>query len=74
MCPRADQRLGGEKRFFSNVEYINPKQEFRHRYVTFIPAEATFVWVQTKFFFQLDGREKCDSQRIFRVPKEFASS
>jgi hypothetical protein len=64
-----DQRIGGEKRYFSNAEYINPKQLFRHRYVTFIPGEATFLWVQTKFFFDLKGREKCDSQKILRVPE-----
>jgi hypothetical protein len=64
-----DERIGGEKRFFSNVEYINPKQVFRHRYITSIPAEATFLWVQTKFFFDLKVQEKCDSQRIFMVPQ-----
>ena len=69
-----DERIGGEKRYFSNAEYINPKQVFRHRYVTALPDKATFLWVQTKFFFDLKGREKCDSQKIFRVPENEARS
>lgn len=68
-----DERLCGEKRFFSNAEYINPKQNFKHRYITWIPGEATFLWVQTKFFFDLKVREKCDGQRIFRVPQSETS-
>jgi hypothetical protein len=68
-CPRhIDERIGKKKRFFGNVQYINPKQEFRHRYVTFVPASATFLWVQCKFIFTLNGSEKVNSQRIFRVP------
>jgi hypothetical protein len=64
-----DQRLGqGKKRFFSNADYINPKQEFRHRYITYVPANATFVWIQCKFFFDRGKEVKVNSQRIFRVP------
>lgn len=67
-APRTiDARIGG-KRYFSNVEYINPKQIFRQRYITYIPGDATFLWIQTKFFFHLKGKEKVNSQRIFRVP------
>lgn len=67
--PRSvDDRINGEKRFFGNVQYINPKQEFKHRYITYIPLNATFVWVQCKFLFKLRNEVKMNSQRIFRVP------
>lgn len=68
-CPTSiDDRLKeGERRLFGNVNYINPKQEFKHRYVTHIPANATFVWVQCKFWFKRK-EVKMNSQRIFRVP------
>lgn len=69
-----DERIGGGKRYFSNVEYINPKQVFRQRYITYVPGDTTFVWIQTKFFFQLKGREKVNSQKIFGVPKEQPAS
>ena len=70
-APRTiDDRIGGKRRLFSNVEYINPKQVFRQRYITYIPGDAAFLWIQTKFFFRLKGREKVNSQRIFRVPDE----
>jgi hypothetical protein len=69
-----DARIGGEKRYFANVEYINPKQVFQQRYITYIPGDATFLWIQTKFFFQLKGKEKVNSQRIFRVPNEVVSA
>jgi hypothetical protein len=63
-----DERIGKEKRLFSNVEYINPKQEFKHRYITFIPANATFVWIQCRFLFKHGNKVKTNSQKIFRVP------
>lgn len=67
--PRSiDERISGKKRFFGNVEYINPKQEFNHRYITSIPINATFVWIQCKFLFILRKEVKMNSQRIFRVP------
>lgn len=65
-----DDRIDGKKRHFTNVEYINSKQVFRQRYITYIPADPTFLWIQTKFSFKLKGEEKVDSQRIFRVPNE----
>ena len=65
---KIDERINGNKRFFANVNYLNPKQEFKHRYVTFVPVGATFVWVQCKFFFTLREAMKVNSQRIFRVP------
>lgn len=64
-----DQRISGRERFFSNSVFINPKQEFRHRYVTFLPDNATFAWVQCKYFHSLGGQTyKTNTQRIFRVP------
>ena len=68
-----DERINKEKRFFDNVDYINPKQEFKHRYVTFIPVKATFIWIQCKFDFEkkkISGKvkKKMSSQKIFHVP------
>ena len=71
-----DDEIAPKKRYFANVDYLNPRQEFRHRYITAVPADATFVWVRCKFFFRLRGAEKegtkggikVNSQRIFRVP------
>jgi hypothetical protein len=65
-----DERIGGAKRYFSNVEYINPIQVFRQRYITYIPGDSAFLWIQTKFFFHLKGLVKVNSQKIFRVPNE----
>ena len=65
-----DARIDGKKRFFANVNYINPRQKFNHRYITYVPSNATFVWVQCQFFFSIKpGTMKVDSQRIFRVPE-----
>ena len=62
-----DERIGGAKRMFANAEYINPRQEFKHRYITYLPADATFVWVQCKFFVKLGSNvAKSNTQRIFR--------
>lgn len=65
------------RRFFTGVadpatneNYINPGQRFRQRYVTWLPNDATFVWVQCKFSFEA-GRpkpQKTNTQKIFRVP------
>jgi hypothetical protein len=74
-APRTiDERIASEKRFFANVEYINPKQVFRQRYITYIPGDASFLWIQTKFFFPLKQMEKVNSQRIFRVPSDDATA
>jgi hypothetical protein len=63
-----DERIKA-KRFFGNVDYLNPKQQFKHRYITSIPGNATFAWVQCKFFFKIGRRKiKSNSERIFRVP------
>lgn len=63
-----NDRINGEKRYFSNVNYINPNQIFKHRYITYIPVSASFIWVQCKFIF---GRnmQKMNTQKIFSVPK-----
>ena len=63
-------RINGEKRLFANVHYINPKQVFKHRYITFIPISASFVWVQCRFFFG-KKKNKMNSQKIFRVPNNY---
>lgn len=47
-----DERLeGGVKRYFPNAEYINPRQAFHQRYVTFVPANASFIRVHCVFTF-----------------------
>jgi len=73
-----DDRIEKAKRFFAGVDdpknkqnYINPKQQFSHRYITWIPLSATFVWVKCEFDydFDRDGRpKKMNTQRIYRVP------
>jgi hypothetical protein len=73
-----DDRGEKAKRFFAGVDdpkneqnYINPKQQFRHRYITWIPISATFVWVKCEFEFDFDVEglpKKMNTQRIFRVP------
>jgi hypothetical protein len=66
------------RRFFSGVadvttnqNYINPGQQFHQRYVTWVPDEATFVWVQCKFSFEVGQAkpQKTNTQKIFRVPQ-----
>src|SRR6185436_6970790 len=50
---KIDGRIEKPQRFFAGVDdsktkqnYINPKQQFRHRYITWIPISATFVLVK----------------------------
>ena len=43
-----DELIHPAKRSFANAEYLNPNQAFKHRYITSIPIEATFLWVQCK--------------------------
>jgi hypothetical protein len=51
-CPRTiDKRINKTHRFFANAEYIDPGSSFRHSYITFVPAKATFVWVQCELLF-----------------------
>jgi hypothetical protein len=66
------------RRFFSGVadgpaneNYINPGQQFHQRYVTWVPDDATFVWVQCKFSFDIGrgGMQKTNTQKIFAVPE-----
>jgi hypothetical protein len=44
-------RINKKPRFFANAEYIDPGLSFRHSYITFVPAKATFVWVQCELLF-----------------------
>lgn len=68
-----DRLPEGMKRVFHNADFINPNLQFRHRYISYLPIEATFVWIQGKFFFSINGkRVKTNSQRIFRVPRSEA--
>ncbi len=78
-CPRTiDERIDGKKRYFSNAEYINPRLSFRHSYITFVPEEATFIWVQCKLQFYTkphwlawkNNKEKKNAQKLFKVPRE----
>ena len=46
-----DTRIG-TKRFFGYAEYIDPGIAFRHSYITFVPAEATFLWLHAKLQFR----------------------
>jgi hypothetical protein len=76
MGKNIDNRINKAKRFFAGVDdpktkqnYINPKQQFRHRYITWIPISATFVLVKCEFEFEGNTRsQKMNTQRIFRVP------
>lgn len=81
-CPRTiDSRIGGQRRYFANASYINPKQRFRHRYVTFLPCDATFAWTQCRFTYVFSrsrswwgGKRRrepvvTNSQRFYRVPE-----
>ncbi len=76
-CTRTiDERIDGKRRYFANAMYIDPRLTFRHSYVTFVPSEATIVWVQCSF--QFPGRrawfawtkqmETKNVQRLFKVP------
>jgi len=67
---RANSPKDGMAQRHRNQNYINPRQQFRHRYVTWIPNSASFVWVQCKFNFSLGWHreQKTNSQRVFRVP------
>lgn len=76
-----DERIAGKCRFFANAAYIDPRLSFRHSYITFIPAEATFIWLQCKLLFPTKRRRlgwkkqlaMKNTQRLFKVPKEMAS-
>jgi hypothetical protein len=76
-CTRTiDDRVGRQSRYYANAAYIDPRLTFRHSYVTFVPEEATFVWVQLRLVFQRRDSwrpwkrvdEIKNSQRLFKVP------
>jgi hypothetical protein len=76
-----DERIGGQCRFFANAAYIDPRLSFRHSYITFIPAEANFIWVQCRLLFPTKRRwlgwkkklEVKNTQRLFKVAEERTS-
>ena len=69
------------KRFFAYAVYINPRLTYRHSYITFVPDDASFIWVHCGMLFRT--RDKWYSlkttehvkngQRLFRVPDELPS-
>lgn len=79
LCSRTiDDRIGGAARYFANSAYIDPQLCYQHRYVTFVPEEAVFVWIQVRMAFRRRDlwrpwkkfEEIKNSQRLFRVPAE----
>ena len=73
-----DERIGGSARLFPKSDYIDPKLSFRHSYVTWVPAAATYILVLCKLEFrtrkhwyslQYTWDEK-SAQRLFRVPHQ----
>jgi hypothetical protein len=71
-CERTiDQRIGGKKRTFANVAYIEPRLTFRHSYITFVPADSTFIWLQCRMKFRPGIRRRGKTknvQRLLQVP------
>ena len=76
-CKRTiNERIGNVPRKFSNASYIDPKLTFQHSYITFLPENATFVWVQLRMrFHRWDiyrpwkrDLQKKNIQRLFKVP------
>jgi hypothetical protein len=77
LCTRTiDERIDGETRYFANSSYIDPHLCFQHRYVTFVPINAVFVWLQARMEFPRHDLWRPwkktyqikNSQRIFKVP------
>ena len=86
-CRRTiDSRIGEQKRYFANASYINPKQRFRHRYITYLSSNATFAWVQCRFTYDFTGIRSwwprnrhaapvgMNSPKIYRVPAPGAAN
>ena len=46
--------------------YIDPGLEFRNSYVTWVPAEATYILLLCKF--QYDKEQVWPAQRVLKVP------
>lgn len=78
---KIDARIGGAERLFGNVGWINPRQQFRHRYETFVPLEATMVRVHCRFAFHQkdlrlrrkpskDDRVFVDAQKVLWISGE----
>ncbi len=73
-----DEKRRKASRFFAgvadrskNMNYINPGQQFHQRYVTWVPGDATFVWVQCKFTYDIERGQpqRTNTQKVFAVPK-----
>jgi hypothetical protein len=70
-----DQRIG-KKRFVGYAEYIDAGITFRHSYITFVPADATYLWVHAKLEFRTRMHwystsfvwHKKSAQRLVAVP------
>lgn len=66
-----DTRIDHVQRKFANASYIDPRLTFRHSYVTFIPAAATFALVQCSLRYASPWKKKTELknvQRLFCVP------
>ncbi|CAN5490623.1 hypothetical protein BH11PSE9_BH11PSE9_18290 [soil metagenome] len=46
-----DTRIGS-KRYFAHAEYIDAGINFRHSYITFVPANATVLWLNSRLQFR----------------------
>jgi hypothetical protein len=72
-----DSRISS-KRFFANAVYINPKLAFRHSYITSVPENATFLWVNCKLLFRTRNHwysvksteHMKNAQRLFCIPRD----
>ena len=66
----AGWRAAIDDRLESSTAEKRENRKFHQRYVTWVREEATFVWVQCKFSFDV-GRakpQKINTQKIFQVP------
>ena len=65
-----DERIDGKKRYFANVDYLNTKQEFKHRYITSVPAEATYYGFNVNFSLSIKGRLNVTARESFVFQKQ----
>jgi hypothetical protein len=62
-----DSRIADGERTFANAESIDPGVTSRHSYITFVPAEATFLMVQCSVEFPLTSQGKAAKRSIQRL-------
>lgn len=62
-----DSRINGGERTFANAESIDPGVTSRHSYITFVPAEATFLMVRCSVEFPLTSQGKAAKRSIQRL-------